>query len=191
MSNVKEFLSSSLDDHTDLVLYNSGIYYLSGDIDEVSVERTIKWILASNADHDNDSPLFMFINSVGGDLYSAFALIDIMRNSRREIYTVGLGSLMSAAFLIFISAKKGHRRIAENTSIMCHQFSTYYEGKEHDVKSSEKETRNIKQRMLDIIKQGCDMDEKTIKRKLLPPSDVWLTAQECVDLGVADAIYQK
>jgi len=42
--------------------------------------------------------------------------------------------------------------------------------------------------MLDIIKDSTDMDERTIKRKLLPPSDVWLSAQECVDLGVADTI---
>jgi len=32
------------------------------------------------------------------------------------------------------------------------------------------------------------MDERTIKRKLLPPSDVWLSAQECIDLGVADIL---
>jgi ATP-dependent Clp protease protease subunit len=183
-----EFHSSSQQDHIDLTLHKHGIYYLSGEIDEISIQSVVKWILAANAEGKTDK-LTLMINSVGGDLYSAFALIDIMRTSKLPIYTVGTGSLMSAAFLIFISAEKGRRSITKNTSVMCHQFSTYYEGKEHDVKSSEKETRNIKQRMLDIIKDSCDMDEKAIRRKLLPPSDVWLTAEECIELGVADAIF--
>jgi ATP-dependent protease ClpP protease subunit len=95
---------------------------------------------------------------------------------------------MSAAFMIFVSGQRGHRVLAKNTSIMCHQFSTSYEGKEHDIKASERETRFVKQKMLDILKSSTDMDERTIKRKLLPPSDVWLSAQECIDLGVADII---
>jgi hypothetical protein len=30
------------------------------------------------------------------------------------------------------------------------------------------------------------MEEKSIKSKLLPPTDVWLTADECINLGIAD-----
>jgi len=175
-------------DEIDWNLYKSGTYYLHGDIDDHSVADCIKWILSENAT-GRCGELKLVINSCGGDLYQAFGLIDIMRASKIPIHTVGVGALMSAAFLIFLAGTIGKRSLTKNTSVMCHQFSTYYEGKEHDVKASEKETRYIKQRMLDIIKDSCTMDEKTIKRKLLPPSDVWLSAEECVELGVADAIF--
>ena len=40
--------------------------------------------------------------------------------------------------------------------------------------------------MVDVLKRATYMDEKTIKKRLLPPSDVWLTPQEVIDLGIAD-----
>lgn len=191
MSKINEpekFQPATIYDEIDWTIHNSGSYYLTGDIDEHSITPVIKWILAENM-LQRHKQLNLFINSLGGDLYQAFGLIDVMKSSRIPVCTSGIGSLMSAAFLIFISGNKGQRVITKNTSVMSHQFSTYYEGKEHDVKASEKETRYIKQRMLDVIKESCTMDERMIKRKLLPPSDVWLSAEECVELGVADKIF--
>ena len=191
MSKINEldkFQPQTVWDDVDWMIHNSGSYYLSGDIDENSITPVIKWILAENI-AQRHKQLNLFINSCGGDLYQAFGLIDIMKSSKIPVATNGVGSLMSAAFLIFMSGVKGKRFITKNTSIMSHQFSTFYEGKEHDVKASEKETRYIKQRMLDVMKESCSMDERMIKRKLLPPSDVWLSAEECVELGVADATF--
>lgn len=191
MSKINEpekFQPQTVWDDIDWIIHNSGSYYLTGDIDEHSITPVIKWILAENI-AQRHKQLNLFINSCGGDLYQAFGLIDIMKSSKIPVATNGVGSLMSAAFLIFMSGVKGKRLITKNTSIMSHQFSTFYEGKEHDVKASEKETRYIKQRMLDVMKESCSMDERMIKRKLLPPSDVWLSADECVELGVADATF--
>jgi len=191
MSKINEqdnFQPATVLDDIEWSLHNCGSYYLTGDIDEHSVTPVIKWILSENM-RQRHTQLTLIINSCGGDLYQAFGLIDVIKSSKIPVATSGIGSLMSAAFLIFMSGAKGHRFVTKNTSIMSHQFSTYYEGKEHDVKASEKETRYIKQRMLDVIKESCTMDERMIKRKLLPPSDVWLSAEECVELGVADAIF--
>jgi hypothetical protein len=33
------------------------------------------------------------------------------------------------------------------------------------------------------------MDSRSVKTKLLPPSDVWFTAEELVELSVADQIF--
>lgn len=178
---------STVYDQIEWNLYKSGVFFLSGDINDVNVGECIKWIISENVQNRHKN-LTLYINSVGGDLYSAFGLIDMLKMSNIPVRTVAVGSLMSAAFLIFMCGEKGQRLITKNTSIMSHQFSTFYEGKEHDVKASEKETRYIKQRMLQIIKDSSQLDERTIKRRLLPPSDVWLSAEECVELGVADAV---
>ena len=178
----------TVQDQIEYNLYTNGIHYLSGEIGEFNTSPLIQWIIGENANPTPKKHLTLYINSVGGDLYDAFAVIDVMNSSKIPIRTIGIGSLMSAAFMIFVSGERGSRSLAKNTSTMCHQFSSSYEGKEHDIKASERETRFVKQKMLDIIKNSTDMDERTIKRKLLPPSDVWLSAQECIDLGVADIL---
>jgi len=43
-------------------------------------------------------------------------------------------------------------------------------------------------RMVELIKECTDLPTRTIKTKLLPPSDVWLTVDEAVELGIADHI---
>lgn len=179
--------ASTVYDQIEWNLYKSGVFFLSGEINDINVGECIKWIVSENVQNKHKT-LTLYINSVGGDLYSAFGLIDMIHMSNIPIKTIAVGSLMSAAFLIFMCGEKGQRLITKNTSIMSHQFSTFYEGKEHDVKASEKETRYIKQRMLQIIKDSSLLDERTIKRRLLPPSDVWLSADECVELGVADTV---
>ncbi len=42
--------------------------------------------------------------------------------------------------------------------------------------------------MVSLLKECSDLSTTEIKRKLLPASDVWLTAEEIVELGIADYI---
>lgn len=130
----------------------------------------------------------MYINSQGGDLYQALGLIDMMRLSEKPIHTIGLGAVMSAAFLIFASGTKDYRHIAKNCGIMCHQYSDTYEGKHHDLKSFTKEAELTNMRMLKILQEATGMSAREVKSKLLSPSDVWMSAEELVTLGVADSI---
>ena len=41
-----------------------------------------------------------------------------------------------------------------------------------------KETENLNGRMVQILKEATDLTTSKIKLKLLPPSDVYLTAEE-------------
>jgi ATP-dependent protease ClpP protease subunit len=42
--------------------------------------------------------------------------------------------------------------------------------------------------MLNILQEATGMSARNVKSKLLSPSDVWLTAEEVIKLGVADRI---
>jgi len=44
----------------------------------------------------------------------------------------------------------------------------------------------MNQRMIDLLKTVTGLPASKVKSKLLPPTDVYLTAQEIIDLGVAD-----
>lgn len=64
----------------------------------------------------------LFINSYGGDISAALALIDVMNKSYTPVDTICLGAAESAAFLVFISGE--HRFMAENARLMWHDVST-------------------------------------------------------------------
>lgn len=178
----------SFDERIEISLLDHGVNFLVGEIDEVNTTKIIKWILFENLKPSED-PLTLYINSDGGSLQDAFALIDIMLNSKRPIRTVGLGAICSAAFLIFATGTEGERYISKNTSIMCHQFSDGFDGKYHDIKSAQKEYENTNHRMVELLKNATGLETKTIKTKLLPPSDVWFVAEELIEYGVADHIF--
>ena len=100
-------------------LYKEGILFITGDINEETTQEAMEWIQYQNLTKSKSKKkLTLYINSSGGNLYDAFALIDIMRASKLPIDTVGIGAVMSAAFLIFVCRRK--RFISPNTSIMCH-----------------------------------------------------------------------
>ena len=175
-------------DIIDFRLLRNHTFVLNGEINEQSVEEAIRWLLFENIESENKE-LVMYINSVGGNLQDAFALIDVMRLSQYPIRTIGIGNVLSSGFLIFAAGTKGRRFISKNTSIMCHQYSDSIDSvKHHDIKSFAKESENTNLRMMNFLKEASGLNASVIKKKLLPPTDVWLTAEELVELGIADHI---
>lgn len=186
-SNISDFNAT---DRVDVGLLDNHVHFLVGEITEENVSNAIKWITFENL-HKKAKILTLYINSSGGDLYQAFALIDVMNNSNYPIRTIGIGSIMSAAFLIFASGEKGERLIAPNTGIMCHQFSGATADKYHDIKASMVESDYCNKRMLDILMKATGKTSATIQKRLLPPTDVYLTAREMIALKAADKLYIK
>jgi ATP-dependent Clp protease protease subunit len=175
------------EDRIDNVLLDSHMFFLHGDIEEANVDRCIRWIEYENIDA-KDKLLTLYVNTSGGDLYQAFALIDIMHSSKHPIRTIGLGSIMSAGFLIFACGTKGERYIAPNAGIMCHQLTDDVSNKYHDIKAAIKETDNSNAKMIKILCKATGLSAVKVQGKLLPASDVYLTAKELIQLKAADYI---
>ena len=195
MLNIKQDIEEQSDpyaglgaaDVIDRGILDSNSYVLSGMIDSDSVDAVIRWLIFEN-NKPSHHTLTLYINSTGGYLDDAFCLIDMMRYTKHNIRTVGVGNVMSAAFLIFSSGTKGLRFIGKNANTMSHQFSDCVDGKHHDIKAYMKSAEYTNQRMIGLLKDNTGLDTTTIKRKLLPPSDVWLTPSELIEYKVADHI---
>jgi ATP-dependent Clp protease protease subunit len=161
---------------------------------EVSTETTqplIEWILYENfVVKKRKKELLLMICSEGGDMSAAFALIDVMRSSLVPIKTVGLGQVASAGLMIFLTGQPGRRVLTPNTSILSHQFSWGSEGKSHELFATVKEFELTQQRMVNHYRQCTGLSDDEIRKSLLPPHDVYLTADEALALNVCDAISQ-
>lgn len=161
-------------------------------MDEVhydSARELIQWILACNFSEKSFDMLNVIICSPGGDLRAAFAVVDIMKGSKIPIRTVGIGEIASAGLLMFMAGKKGERIITPNTGILSHQYNWGNMGKQHELIASNKEIDLTTQRYIDHYKKCTKLKtEKDIRQYLLPPSDMWLSAEEAVKYGIADII---
>lgn len=152
-------------------------------------KQTIEWIFDSNfATENKPEVLNLLICSPGGDLNAAFAVIDTMRGSAIPVHTIGLGQIASAGLLMFISGVHGNRILTPNTSILSHQYSWGAFGKEHELFATVKEFDLTTKRLIGHYKKCTGMTEDQIREVLLPPHDVWLTAQEAKKHGLCDSI---
>lgn len=120
-------------DAKEINIEDSGYYVLMEDISESACKEPVKWILKHNLKKPSLNELTLVICSYGGELHSALALIDSIKNSAIPIQTVGLGVVSSAGLLIFMSGAKGKRVLTPNTLLLSHQYTSGMWGKEHDL----------------------------------------------------------
>lgn len=170
-------------------LREKGMYFLSGGFNSETASKIVTWILEANFAPKNDfDHLTLIINSPGGEVNSAFAIIDAMEGSAIPVHTVGLGMIGSCGFLTFLAGAKGHRVLTPNTSILSHEWSWGSRGKAHELFAAQREFELTQERMLAHYAKHTGLSRAKILEKLLPAHDVWLSAQEALDLGVCDEI---
>ena len=171
------------------LLQDAGMYVFMDDVTSESIKPIIEWILVENhVAKKRRKELLLMICSSGGDMEPAFALIDVMKASSIPIKTVGLGQIASCGLLIFMAGNKGNRVLTPNTSILSHQYSWGSDGKHHELFSVTKEFNLTHARMVEHYKLCTGLTEDQVKMTLLPPSDVWLNADEALGLGICDYI---
>lgn len=170
-------------------LKDKGIYFLSGGFNSETASKIVTWILEANFAPKNDfDHLTLIINSPGGEVNSAFAIIDAMEGSAIPVHTMGLGMIGSCGFLTFIAGAKGHRVLTPNTSILSHEWSWGSRGKSHELFATVREFELTQERMLNHYMKHTGLTKAQVLERLLPAHDVWLSAQEAKDLGVCDEI---
>lgn len=166
----------------------SSFFTLFGEVNTEVAQNAISWILEANYADEPPEDLTMLVNSEGGSLSDAFAIIDMMRGSSIPVRTIGLGQIASAGLLIFMSGQKGHRILTPNTSIMSHQYFWGAAGKVHELIAVRKEQDLVQDRLMKHIRMCTGLKDERINKDLMPPHDVYLTAQEAQKLGICDHI---
>lgn len=168
---------------------DDSVLLVFGDITTELAQSVVEWIINMNmTDEEQPEVLTMMINSAGGDLQAAWAIIDVMRGSSIPIRIIGLGQIASAGLLIFSSGNKGMRILTENTSIMSHQYFWGAVGKHHELMAVQKEYSLTQERLMKHFRKVTGLTDDDINQKLMPPHDVYMDAYEAKDLGICDEV---
>jgi len=182
-------METEIEIEVEKVSFDDTNYFLVGSIESDNVMSVVKWIYQANQNDKVEGPINLYINSEGGQVCDAYALIDVMRSSRKPVATIGLGVICSAAFMILAAGAKGHRKLGKNTSVMMHQLNHDWGGNYADLKSLGSEIDYHHKRMIKILEESTGLDKQGVQDNFLQPTDRWFTSQEAVKLGVVDKIF--
>lgn len=165
------------------------VLIINKDIDNSVIESYAIRILRWN-DEDKDilpekrNPITILIHSCGGDLYSTLFLIDMIKQSKTPIRTVGMGFVASAAYYIYIN---GHDRLAfENTVFLQHDGTISIADSNSKVKDfiafNDLMEERIKKFILAQTKIDAEFYDKTFDK------EYYFFADKGKELGVVDKI---
>tara|TARA_Y100000296_G_scaffold83253_1_gene113731 strand:- start:683 stop:1354 length:672 start_codon:yes stop_codon:yes gene_type:complete len=135
-------------------------------------------------------PIEVIVSTYGGAALEMFAIYDVMRMVREEceVHTLGLGKVMSAGVLLLAAGTKGGRRIGKNCRVMIHSVMGGQHGPVFNLENEMEEVKWIQERYIDSLIEETDMTKRYIKKLLGRKVNVYLTAEEAVELGIADEI---
>lgn len=161
--------------------------YLFEEINVAVAERILNEIIEANQESEED--INLFINSVGGEIDSGFAIYDFIKffNETKEnkIYTINTGMAFSMGGMILQAGFE--RYMFNNARVLIHPATFSIEGNGIIIKDSLK--TNILERenkLFRCIKSKSNIDDKTL-RKLIK-KETYLTAKQSLEYNLIDKI---
>lgn len=134
-----------------------------------------------------DEPITVFLNSPGGEVFSGFAIYDMLRFIQCPVTTVVAGFAASMGSVLSLAASKGRRFAFPTAKIMIHQpLLTGYQGPASDCEIQANEILKIRDLLIEIYHDATGKDREELKQVI--DRDYWLTAQEALEFGLLDKV---
>ena len=158
---------------------------VSGEINEELAHTVIGKVLLLEA-LSPTKPIYIYIDSPGGNVYSGFAILDVLRFVKPPVKTIGTGLVASAASLVLLGAKKQNRFALPNSQYLIHQPLSEMRGVATDLEIHAKEIERIRSRINTIIAEetGKTQDDVAIDTE----RDYWLNAREALEYGLVSKV---
>lgn len=127
-------------------------------------------------------PIYLYITTNGGDIYSAFSVIDCINQLKTEVYTVVDGFVASAGTLISLAGKK--RFILPNAYMLIHELRSGVWGKMSEITEEYENMKKLMDHLTDYYVKHTKLTKKTLE-KILKKDSVW-NAEECLRRGLVE-----
>lgn len=192
------------DVHHDSIDIKSRILYIHDhvtDEGDSSIDYRVanKFIKNMNIlENTNSEPIIIYLSSNGGELEFGMSIYDVIKNSQLKIAIIGHGSVCSMSTIILQAADL--RILYPSTTFLIHDITSSLEGKRLEVLNGASRLKKEFNLVVDIyvnsMINGKFFKGKTftqirsyLVKKLKNTPELYLTAQEAVDWGLADGIF--
>jgi len=130
------------------------------------------------------TPIWLHINSMGGELLSAMAIADQLSSIDTPIYSIAEGLCASAATIISLSCDKKY--ITPMSFMLVHQFSSFMWGKHEEFKDEMKMQEMLMKTLVNFYCQKTSLEKKEVEEIL--KRDSWFSAEQCIEKGFVDGL---
>ncbi len=171
-----------------------GIYFL-GDINDEAAERFGQALVSMSVERqgNSDQPITIYINSGGGSVGSGLAMMQMIYRMRTlykvTINTVVTGYAYSMGAIVFQAGDK--RLMGSFSTLMLHSPQWFLSGSDQQIFNDYATlARHYKSLVSNIFSQRSGQNDATWWENFIYSGrDRFLTAEECLSLGLADEIY--
>ena len=171
-------------------LLKDRIIFLGGAIDDEAANLIIAQMLfLSNEDTKTD--IHFYINSPGGSITSGLAVYDTMQFLRCDVATYCIGQAASMGAVLVAGGKAGKRFLLANNRILLHQplITGQLIGPATDIDIEAQEILRLRGRLYDILAKHTGQTNEKVEKDC--DRNLWLSAEEAIQYGLADRILQK
>ena len=157
---------------------------LSGEINKELAEKFNKQLLLLEA--DSNKPVYVYIDSPGGDVTAGFAIYDMIRFVKCPVVLIGNGLIASASALILLAVPQNMRVVLPNSEYLIHQPLSGMRGTATDIQIHTANVKKTKAKINKIISEATGKDLKKVEADT--DRDYWLDADEALEYGLISKI---
>ncbi|AFK86421.1 MULTISPECIES: ATP-dependent Clp endopeptidase proteolytic subunit ClpP [Thermoanaerobacterium] len=169
-------------------LLKDRIVFLGEEINDVSASLVVAQLLFLEGE-DPDKDIWLYINSPGGSITSAFAIYDTMQYIKPDVVTMCVGMAASAGAFLLAAGAKGKRFSLPNSEIMIHQPLGGTQGQATDIKIHAERIIKMKQKLNKILSERTGQPLEKIERDT--ERDFFMDPEEAKAYGLIDDILVK
>jgi len=169
-----------------LLDYEDSVIFINDEInDHTLTDFIIRMRSLLQHRKDKTAPVNLMINSPGGDIYEMFGIIDYIESLDVKVNTICRGRAFSAAAII-LTCGTGKRMMSKRSTVMFHQSSSFLGGKMSDITAFLDNVKSLETIIYSMLAEKTNKDADWWKNKMR--SDMFLTADELLEIGVIDQI---
>ena len=169
-------------------LLKDRIIFLGEEVNETTASLVVAQLLFLESE-DPNKDIQLYINSPGGMVTAGMAIYDTMQYIKCDVSTICIGLAASMGAFLLAGGTKGKRYALPNAEVMIHQPSAGTQGQITDMALHLKRLEIIKERMTRILAENTGKPFETVHADC--ERDNFMTAQEAVEYGLIDKVFDK
>ncbi|MDP6886601.1 MAG: ATP-dependent Clp protease proteolytic subunit [SAR324 cluster bacterium] len=167
-------------------LLKSRSVVISQQVDSKLSEKILNQIVLLEQE-GGELPITVFINSPGGEIFSGFAIFDMLKFVSCPVTTIVTGFAASMGSVLSLAADKGRRFAMPQSKIMIHQpLLMGYQGRASECEIQAREILKTRDHLVSLYSDQTGKSHDEIKKAL--DRDNWFTAKEALDYGLLDKV---